>query len=50
MNRRRFSDYFSLGCGVIILLAYYWLRWDALAMAAMVTGAAVLIWSLVWPE
>ena len=50
MNRRRFADYFALGCGLITLLAYYWLRWDALAMAAMVTGAAVLIWSLVWPE
>ena len=50
MNRRRFADYFALGCGVVTLLAYYGLRWDALAMAAIVTGAAVLIWSLVWPK
>jgi hypothetical protein len=28
----------------------HWLRWDALAMAAIVTGAAVHIWSLVWPK
>ncbi len=44
MNRRRFAEYFSLGCGVVTLLAHYWLHWDALALAAMITGAAVLIW------
>jgi hypothetical protein len=49
MNRRRFADHFALGCGVVTLLSITGCA-GTLAMAAMVTGAAVLIWSLVWPN
>lgn len=49
-SRRKFADFFALGCGALTLIAYYWLRWDAVATAAMVTGCGVLIWSIIWPE
>lgn len=45
--RHRFADYFAIGCGVVTLIAYYVLRNDAIALGAIVTGAAVMVWSIV---
>lgn len=46
-QRRKFADYFAMGCGALALFGYYVLQIDAVAFGALMTGSAVLIWSIV---